>query len=114
MLRSSQQFGFTLAAYELFHNIFPLPNDKDKFVISEDDRRAKILNNNARGPNIDKRELTRIVENPYSDSYLNYYYKSCQVAKTFIELDNNFAKFDYGTYLKFHEHLRAISRGEDP
>lgn len=114
VLRSSPQFGFTLAAYELFHNIFPLPNDKDKFIISEDDRRAKILNNNARGPNIDKRELTRIVENPYSDSYLNYYYKSCQVAKTFIELDNNFAKFDYGTYLKFHEHLRAISRGEDP
>ncbi|KAL3232983.1 Mitochondrial aspartate-glutamate transporter AGC1 [Nakaseomyces bracarensis] len=113
VLRSSPQFGFTLAAYELFHNIFPLPNDKEKFVIQEDDRRTRILNNNARSPDVSRNELHKMAENPYSDNYLNYYYKSCQVAKTFIELDNNFAKFDLSTYLMFRNYLKRISKGED-
>lgn len=113
VLRSSPQFGFTLAAYELFHNIFPLPNEKEKFGIQEDDRRARILNNNARKPEISRNELHKMAENPYNDNYLNYYYKSCQVAKTFIELDNNFARFDHSTYMRFRNYLKRISKGEE-
>ncbi|CAI4053718.1 citrin SKDI_16G2860 [Saccharomyces kudriavzevii IFO 1802] len=109
VLRSSPQFGFTLAAYELFKSFIPSPDNKmnnkgncKRFCIGDDTGNEKTVADN-------KNELTR--QNIYSEDgkHANYYYKSCQIAKTFIDLDNNFSKFDPSVYKKFQEHLRGIN-----
>ncbi|AAS51871.1 ADL049Wp [Eremothecium gossypii ATCC 10895] len=122
VLRSSPQFGFTLAAYEIFHNLFPAPRyddstthrptrepvgalapiNKTVSAFFPDQLEPHVGNNKwasrLYGPNID----------PYSSSFLNYYYKSCQVAKAFMDLDYNFAHFDFNTYQQFHDELNAM------
>lgn len=118
VLRSSPQFGFTLAAYELFKNIFPLsdvgPNDnqKNNFKDRVPSITSPLTNLISRSypsytDEIEKRsEYFNTTLNPYGSDYLSYYYKSCQIAKTFIDLDISFSKFDYSVYLKFLNSLR--------
>ena len=110
VLRSSPQFGFTLAAYELFKGFIPSPDDKmksrgnnKKFIIGDNTENKKITANN-------DNELP--LQKLYSRDrkHANYYYKSCQIAKTFIDLDNNFSRFDPSVYKKFQEYLRDISK----
>ncbi|SCV00697.1 LANO_0F08152g1_1 [Lachancea nothofagi CBS 11611] len=114
VLRSSPQFGFTLAAYEIFQNLSPLNNQAETkpkqdnetpsvtgtfsrfFTSLKESSKSHVEITEFFGPSVD----------PYSSNYLNYYYKSCQVAKLFIDLDYNFAKFDYGVYSKFHSFIK--------
>ncbi|CCF56502.1 hypothetical protein KAFR_0B02040 [Kazachstania africana CBS 2517] len=138
VLRSSPQFGFTLAAYELFKNIFPLDFDKPEvgatssestirdeipsvassFARFRDSMNSSLHNRNGlirSHTNGDDHEFiyndfySPLVD-PYSATYLNYYYKSCQISKTFIDLDNNFSQFDHSTYLKFYSYLKSIEK----
>ncbi|AET41656.1 citrin Ecym_8386 [Eremothecium cymbalariae DBVPG len=121
VLRSSPQFGFTLAAYEIFHNLFPMPIKDEGY-----DRRDNRLLNNITSPisntmkslfPTEKEKSANGVWNsrlygpntdPYDSYFLNYYYKSCQIGKTFMDLDYNFAQFDFKTYQRFHEELKKL------
>ncbi|SCU93612.1 LADA_0G04038g1_1 [Lachancea dasiensis] len=120
VLRSSPQFGFTLAAYEIFQNLFPLKstsgenNDQTRFnegssetpmVTGAFSKFFKSLKNSSQ-QHVEITEFFGPSVDPYSSNYLNYYYKSCQVAKLFIDLDYNFAKFDYRVYTKFHKFVK--------
>lgn len=136
VLRSSPQFGFTLAAFEMFQGLFP-SHFKNHETNSNNDS-----NNNSSsfgGPkkHSDVEDDTPIVTglfttfhknfknnhyshepvpiefygpsvDPYSSNFLNYYYKSCQISKVFIDLDYNFAKFDFNVYRKFQDELKRI------
>lgn len=121
VLRSSPQFGFTLAAYELFKGMIPLPNDSNEGESSASDDEIPTITNSftsfftnlsisARPASYrpTQPEFFSPTVDPYSSNYLNYYYKSCQVAKLFIDVDNNFSKFDFSVYSKFHDYLKKI------
>ncbi|CAB4254359.1 similar to Saccharomyces cerevisiae YPR021C AGC1 Mitochondrial amino acid transporter, acts both as a glutamate uniporter and as an aspartate- glutamate exchanger [Maudiozyma barnettii] len=121
VLRSSPQFGFTLAAYELFKNSFPVPNfgsdsktspggstDIGSSVASLAIFSQQAKNNSKKFAYNSSMELYGPTIDPYSSNYLNYYYKSCEVAKTFIDLDNNFARFDKSVYSRFNDYLKSI------
>lgn len=131
VLRSSPQFGFTLAAYELFKNVFPLPNleekqkgeeyNKEKYLTDPDEvpsitsHISAMVNKMKYYPSYSEKhsnthDFFNATFNPYSSNYLNYYYKSCRIAKTFIDLDISFSKFDHSTYLKFHKALDDINK----
>ncbi|SSD60964.1 related to Mitochondrial aspartate-glutamate transporter AGC1 [Saccharomycodes ludwigii] len=103
VLRSSPQFGFTLAAYEIFQNLFPLQQ------------------NNSMGSKMDEK-MTHDTMSPHSPesstsqmpsdtshlktNYMDYYYKSCNISKVFIDLDYNFAQFNYDVYQKLRDLVR--------
>lgn len=121
VLRSSPQFGFTLAAYELFKNVFPVPNlggsnkhsdgsanDIGSTMASLAAFSQQAKKESRKNGHNSQMELYGPTVDPYSSNYLNYYYKSCEVAKTFIDLDNNFAKFDNTVYNKFQDYLEHI------
>lgn len=128
VLRSSPQFGFTLAAYELFKGIFPMPDHGNNIVTNNNDgsgnddipsiassftnyfNTIKKSNHYSDTSNSKSTDFFSPVYDPYSSNYLNYYYKSCQVAKTFIDLDNNFSKFDHDAYSKFYNYLQDIGK----
>ncbi|GMM54599.1 citrin [Maudiozyma humilis] len=132
VLRSSPQFGFTLAAYELFKNIFPVPNFAGAngsnpgaapggpsgpggglgSAMDSLTTLSQEANHNLKSRNGTSAELFGPTVDPYSMNYLNYYSKSCEVAKTFIDLDTNFSRFDRSVYTKFHDRLDSITRGE--
>ena len=110
VLRSSPQFGFTLAAYELFKGFIPSPDNKmrdrgdnKRFCIDDDTSSDKLTTDN-------KDELPQQKFYSGDRKHANYYYKSCQIAKTFIDLDNNFSRFDPSVYKNFQEHLRDINK----
>ncbi|SCU92625.1 LAME_0F00782g1_1 [Lachancea meyersii CBS 8951] len=114
VLRSSPQFGFTLAAYEIFQNMFPLQNTTNE-KIKQDNETPTVTGSFSKAlaslkeSSRDHVEITEFYGpsvDPYSSNYLNYYYKSCRVAKLFIDLDYNFAKFDFGVYSKFHNFIK--------
>lgn len=101
VLRSSPQFGFTLAAYEIFQSLFPL-NDIS-FLSKNGGEHSPTLNiSNSIKDDIEKRY------------YLNYYYKSCQISKIFIDLDYNFKEFNYDIYTKFYNQLNASKKLSAP
>ncbi|CAR23347.1 citrin [Lachancea thermotolerans CBS 6340] len=114
VLRSSPQFGFTLAAYEIFQNLFPLKHSEVNNTKQDDDTPivtgmfSSFLESlkKSSNQNVEITEFFGPSVDPYSSNYLNYYYKSCQVAKLFIDLDYNFAKFDFGVYSKFHKFVK--------
>lgn len=128
VLRSSPQFGFTLAAYELFKNVFPLPNleqvekqKNDNYLLDTGEvpsitsHISAMVNKMKYYPSYSENRLSshdffNSTNNPYSSNYLNYYYKSCRIAKTFIDLDISFSKFDEKTFLKFHKALEDINK----
>ncbi|CAL9734407.1 mitochondrial aspartate-glutamate transporter Agc1p [Monosporozyma servazzii] len=128
VLRSSPQFGFTLAAYELFKSVFPLPNlergeqqNRDDHLVdpaevpSITSHISAIVNKMKYYPSYSENyssthDFFNPAYNPYSSNYLNYYYKSCRIAKTFIDLDISFSKFDEKTFLRFHKALDDINK----
>lgn len=122
VLRSSPQFGFTLAAYELFKNVFPLPgiesngNETHTFKDNIPSIASPVTNLISQSypsytNEIEKRnEFFDSSMHPYGSDYLSYYYKSCQIAKTFIDLDTSFSKFDYTVYSKFLEQLKRNNK----
>lgn len=121
VLRSSPQFGFTLAAFEIFQGLFPSSYKNDEVAVESskkddtpivtslftqfyrnfrsDDYNKEQIPTELYGPSVD----------PYSSNFLNYYYKSCQISKVFIDLDFNFAKFDFNVYQKFQKELKKIN-----
>ena len=130
-MRSSPQFGFTLAAYELFKNLFPLSHESDsstdsnsntnKMMGSDSDdeipsitssftsfynnQRSSFFKSSSSYNHYQQNDFFSPTIDPYSSNYLNYYYKSCEVAKVFIDLDNNFSQFDFSIYSKFYDTL---------
>lgn len=95
VLRSSPQFGFTLAAYELFQNLLPTKPTKPQNVPAKN---SFVTNNDE-----------------FKQQYfLNYYYKSLQISKTFIDLDYNFKEFDYDVYKKFYQELKQQQEPQQP
>ncbi|CCE62739.1 hypothetical protein TPHA_0D00980 [Tetrapisispora phaffii CBS 4417] len=126
VLRSSPQFGFTLAAYEMFKNLFPMSQDghigsnninsnqplsgpsntanKDEIpsITSSFKNVANAQNSSVRIQS----SLLRDVVDPYSNTYVNYYYKSCEIAKVFLDLDNNFSSFDSNMYYRFYDEIK--------
>ncbi|QLG71297.1 hypothetical protein HG535_0B03360 [Zygotorulaspora mrakii] len=125
VLRSSPQFGFTLAAYELFKGLLPLPDDRNIESLEADDEIPTVTNSftsffsdlslssHPTSYMPTQPEFFSPIVDPYSTNYLNYYYKSCQVAKLFIDLDNNFSKFDFRVYSKFHDYLKRIGSSKN-
>ncbi|GAV54364.1 hypothetical protein ZYGR_0AL00960 [Zygosaccharomyces rouxii] len=126
VLRSSPQFGFTLAAYEMFKGIVPMPNKVTTSPTHDFDEEIptvansftsffKKLKSSSQPITVEDSYQTDFFSptvDPYSSNYLNYYYKSCQVAKLFIDLDSNFALFNYDVYTKFHDSLKSIASGK--
>lgn len=102
VLRSSPQFGFTLAAYEIFQGLFPLPHGADHSI--EGARVAlkgrSILRNDISGGD------DIVINSDKKDWFWHYHYKSVEVSKKFIEVDWNFKKFDYSVYKKFYDELK--------
>lgn len=123
VLRSSPQFGFTLAAYEMFKGLFPMPEKDFKPPTHDFDEEIPTISNSftsffrklkssSQPITVEDSYQTDFFSptvDPYSSNYLNYYYKSCQVAKVFIDLDSNFSFFNYDVYTKFHSYLKNIT-----
>ncbi|CDO92623.1 unnamed protein product [Kluyveromyces dobzhanskii CBS 2104] len=138
VLRSSPQFGFTLAAFEMFQGLFP-SSYKNNGSDIERGNSGNEGSSNTGGVRLrpDAEDDTPIVTSlfttfyknfkddlytqepvpiefygpsvdPYSSNFLNYYYKSCQISKVFIDLDYNFTKFDFNVYQKFQKELKRI------
>lgn len=119
VLRSSPQFGFTLAAYEIFQNLFPLhansqspekTEDETPFITSSFSSFFKSMKATSK-EHVEITEFFGPSVDPYSSNYLNYYYKSCQIAKVFIDLDYNFSKFNYEVYHNFHRTIKDLESG---
>ncbi|CAR30795.1 ZYRO0E02420p [Zygosaccharomyces rouxii] len=126
VLRSSPQFGFTLAAYEMFKDLVPKPNKTFRSPTHDFDEEIptvansftsffRKLKSSSQPITVEDSYQTDFFSptvDPYSSNYLNYYYKSCQVAKLFIDLDNNFSHFNYDVYTKFQDSLKSIASGK--
>ncbi|CCH46553.1 Calcium-binding mitochondrial carrier protein [Wickerhamomyces ciferrii] len=104
VLRSSPQFGFTLAAYEIFQSLFPLHGTGLSNIETTPSSPANLAK---LGKNSTKILNDSVAEDMKKRYYLNYYYKSCQISKTFIDLDYNFKDFDYDVYKKFYKELKS-------
>lgn len=143
VLRSSPQFGFTLAAFEMFQGLFPSKYNPDEVAASQSTHSGgaagasggsqasadtpivtgifnEFYKNVKNEPHTHHHhhhhsadpmpvELYGPSVDPYSSNFLNYYYKSCQISKVFIDLDYNFAKFDFNVYQQFQNELKRIS-----
>lgn len=103
VLRSSPQFGFTLAAYEIFQSLFPLHGSGLSNIETTPSSPANLTKI---GKNTTKILNDSVAEDMKKRYYLNYYYKSCQISKTFIDLDYNFKDFNFDVYKKFYEDLK--------
>lgn len=103
VLRSSPQFGFTLAAYEIFQSVFPLHGSGLSNIETTPSSPANLTKI---GKNTTKILNDSVAEDMKKRYYLNYYYKSCQISKTFIDLDYNFKDFNFDVYKKFYEELK--------
>ena len=113
VLRSSPQFGFTLAAYEIFQGFLPSSSPPPTPpTVSIPDSPTSTDGNNAH-TNIGKPvkqnfQLQRKEPNSsYSDIDIDYYYKSCNIVKTFIDLDPTFRNFDHQVYEKLSSAQRS-------
>ncbi|CCG23138.1 mitochondrial carrier protein [Candida orthopsilosis Co 90-125] len=116
VFRSSPQFGFTLASYELLQSLFPLTppitresnfkaisgypgvynltNDQ-VYNSQEKGDRLIYLNKSAIDPNVNK-DQDALVKLP-----ANYTYKSYDAMTLFMDIDYKFGKFDYNSYLNY-------------
>ncbi|KAI5949160.1 AGC1 [Candida theae] len=116
VFRSSPQFGFTLASYELLQSLFPLTppitresnfkaisgypgvynltNDQ-VYNSQEKGDRLIYLNKSAIDPSVSK-EQDALVKLP-----ADYTYKSYDAMTLFMDIDYKFGKFDYNSYLNY-------------
>ncbi|CAH6723559.1 hypothetical protein CLIB1444_16S01508 [[Candida] jaroonii] len=119
VFRSSPQFGFTLASYELLQKMFPLnpPNTKSSNfktivgypgvysltndqVYNNQTGRIMYLNQSSLlkqhglvGDDVDSKDLVKLPA--------NYVYKSHDAIKILLDIDYKFGNFDYQSYLNF-------------
>ena len=116
VFRSSPQFGFTLASYELLQRWFPLTppitresnfkaisgypgvynltNDQ-VYNSQEKGDRLIYLNKSVIDPNVSKEQDT-LIKLP-----ADYTYKSYDAMTLFMDIDYKFGKFDYNSYLNY-------------
>ncbi|ODQ79226.1 hypothetical protein BABINDRAFT_162263 [Babjeviella inositovora NRRL Y-12698] len=91
--RSSPQFGFTLASYELFQGLLPL----EKLVGQTNS--ASVTANGANLTQLATAESPAVqVPTIAVDIPLNYHYKSKQAVKMLLDINHNFANFNYEAY----------------
>lgn len=112
VLRSSPQFGFTLAAYEIFQTLFPLHGTGLKNIEQTPKSPAGIASQTLASstntvPGGDANSGKILNDSLKNRFFLNYYFKSCQISKTFIDLDSNFKDFNYDVYQKFYNDLKS-------
>ncbi|KAI5969623.1 AGC1 [Candida margitis] len=116
VFRSSPQFGFTLASYELLQSLFPLTppitresnfkaisgypgvynltNDQ-VYNSQEKGDRLIYVNKSAIDPSVSK-EQDALIKLP-----ADYTYKSYDAMTLFMDIDYKFGKFDYSSYLNY-------------
>lgn len=123
VFRSSPQFGFTLASYELLQNMFPLhpPNTKESnfkaisgypgvYSLTND----QVYNGKSRTMYLNKDQLFKEngLSTPASPSGqdlskalitlpADYVYKSLDAVKLLLDIDYKFGNFDYNAYSTF-------------
>ena len=121
VLRSSPQFGFTLAAYEIFQTLFPLHGDGLNNIEKTPKSPATLATQTLGGQSPVPSGQTVVPTGPPADTksskilndsmknrfFLNYYFKSCEISKTFIDLDPNFKDFNADVYQKFYKDLKS-------
>ncbi|KAK6455431.1 mitochondrial aspartate/glutamate carrier protein Aralar/Citrin [Scheffersomyces xylosifermentans] len=116
VFRSSPQFGFTLASYELLQNLFPLhpPLTKDSnfkaisgypgiYNLTND----QVYNSQARNDRImylNKSDISPDVQK-INDALVKlpaeYVYKAQDTIKLLLDIDYKFGSFNYNSYLNF-------------
>lgn len=119
VFRSSPQFGFTLASYELLQRLFPLhpPNTKESNfrAISGYPGVYNLTNDQVYGQqsrvmyfNQDKLFKQHGLASPAKDLSnalvklpADYVYKSLDAVKLLLDIDYKFGKFDYNSYAQF-------------
>jgi solute carrier family 25 aspartate/glutamate transporter 12/13 len=109
VLRSSPQFGFTLAAYEIFQTLFPLHGNGLKNIEQTPKSPSNLTSQtlgNTSAPSSNTSSGKILNDSMKNKFFLNYYFKSCQISKTFIDLDSNFKDFNYDVYKKFYTDLK--------
>ncbi|WLF79159.1 mitochondrial aspartate-glutamate transporter agc1 [Lodderomyces elongisporus] len=118
VFRSSPQFGFTLASYELLQSLFPLhpPNTRESnfkaisgypgvYNLTND----QVYNSQDRGDRVvylQKSEITSSSASAGASDELvklpaEYTYKSQDAIKLLLDIDYKFGHFDYNSYLNF-------------
>lgn len=121
VFRSSPQFGFTLASYELLQKLFPLnpPNTKSSnfktitgypgvYNLTNDqvynNQTGRIMYLN-QGNLLKSNGLINDQNNDYNNVLVklpsDYVYKSQDAIKILLDIDYKFANFDYQSYLNF-------------
>ena len=130
IFRCSPQFGFTLASYELFRqwvapptvrlahrNEEKLHSTANPLKVSFFERIIEALPGHSNRELVERHAIAHKNDifnpsiDPYGGNYLSYYHKSCEVAKTFIDVDCNFAKFDRNVYDKFFDYTNRLRGG---
>lgn len=119
VFRSSPQFGFTLASYELLQRLFPLhpPNTKESNfrAVSGYPGVYNLTNDQVYGLqsrdmffNQDKLFKQHGLTSPNKDLSnalvklpADYVYKSLDAVKLLLDIDYKFGKFDYNSYAQF-------------
>ena len=130
IFRCSPQFGFTLASYELFRqwvapptvrlahrNEEKLHSTPNPLKVSFFERIIEALPGHSNREIVEQQAIAHKNDifnpsiDPYGGNYLSYYHKSCEVAKTFMDVDCNFAKFDRSVYDRFFDYTNKLRGG---
>ncbi|ONH67841.1 Mitochondrial aspartate-glutamate transporter AGC1 [Cyberlindnera fabianii] len=102
VLRSSPQFGFTLAAYEIFQSLFPLHGSSGlKNIEQTPTSPAQLASTLGTKTAQQSQNSTKILndstaENMKNRFYLNYYYKSCIVEHVNVIIHNGHGGINIG------------------
>ncbi|CAI5757163.1 unnamed protein product [Candida verbasci] len=112
VFRSSPQFGFTLASYELLQNLFPLhpplTRESNFKAISGYPGVYNLTNDQVYNSKKDRELLLNksdIVTESTSDQLIrlptDYIYKSHDAIKLLLDIDYKFGNFNYNSYLNY-------------
>lgn len=111
VFRSSPQFGFTLASYELLQRLFPLhpPNTRESnfkaisgypgvYNLTND----QVYNTDPRVFYLNGDQFKQADKKPLSNALItlpaDYVYRSADAVKLLMDIDYKFGNFDYGAY----------------
>ncbi|KAI3406045.2 AGC1 [Candida oxycetoniae] len=114
VFRSSPQFGFTLASYELLQNLFPLhpPNTRESnfkaisgypgvYNLTND----QVYNSQGKGDRVIYLQKSEMSNSAQHDMLVklpaDYTYKSQDAIKLLLDIDYKFGNFNYNSYLNY-------------
>ncbi|ODV57837.1 citrin, partial [Ascoidea rubescens DSM 1968] len=110
IFRSSPQFGFTLASYEVLQRLFPLKHsdEYEKYLEKKNTSSAGLADySQFINPSVQEKEVEYLQASNNSQNGLfvpsTYYYKSAETIKLLLDVDYNFNKFDFSVYQKFQK-----------